>query len=91
MRVEVVYARAEAQRLLAVELAPGTRAIEAVEASGILEHFPEIDPATASLGIFGRHCDHDRILRPGDRVEIYRPLQVDPKTARRRRARTQSR
>jgi putative ubiquitin-RnfH superfamily antitoxin RatB of RatAB toxin-antitoxin module len=91
MRVEVVYARPEAQRLLTVEVAPGTRAIEAVEASGILETFPEIDSAAAPLGIFGQRCGHDQILRPGDRVEIYRALRVDPKTARRRRARKQPR
>lgn len=87
MRVEVVYARPDDQRLVALELPAGSRAIDAVRASGLAEAFPEIDPATAPLGVFGRACPHGRVLRPGDRVEIHRPLQVDPKEARRLRAR----
>ncbi len=87
MRVEVAYARPDDQRLIVLEIAPGSTAADAVHASGLAELFTEIDPDNARLGIFSQPCGHDRVLRPGDRVEIYRPLQVDPKEARRLRAR----
>ncbi len=58
-----------------------------MRASGLVEEFPEIDLERAPLGVFGRSCADDTVLRAGDRVEIYRPLQIDPKEARRRRAR----
>lgn len=86
MRVEVAYARPEAQTLLCVDLPPGVTAGEAVVRSGILERHPEIEWPGAPIGVFGRRADPDRLLREGDRVEIYRPLIVDPKEARRRRA-----
>ena len=88
MRVEVVYALPHDQRLVALELPAGSSAADAVRQSGLPECFPEIDPEQSPLGLFGRHCDAQQVLRPGDRVEIYRPLQVDPKEARRLRART---
>lgn len=86
MRVEVAYARPDDQRLIALEVAPGTTAADAVRASGLPAELPETDPATAPLGIFSQPCAPDCVLRPGDRVEIYRPLRVDPKEARRLRA-----
>ncbi len=87
MRVEVAYARPERQRLVTVELAAGATARDAVYASGLAEEFPEIDPERAPLGVFGQACFGDAVLRAGDRVEIYRPLEIDPKEARRLRAR----
>jgi len=87
MEVEVVYARPDGQWLGTVEVEPGTTAAEAVARSGVITAHPEVDPWSQPLGIFGEHCRADSLLRPGDRVEIYRPLVVDPKTARRRRAR----
>lgn len=87
LRIEVAYARAERQLLRALEVAAGTTLIEAVRQSGILQEFPEIDPARASFGVFGRIRPADTVLQEGDRVEIYRPLLADPKEARRRRAR----
>ncbi len=86
MRVEVAYARPDRQRLVTVELAAGATARDAVRASGLVDEFPEIDVERARLGVFGRACADDTVLRAGDRVEIYRPLQIDPKEARRRRA-----
>ncbi len=86
MRVEVAYARPDRQRLIALELEPGATAHEAVARSGILDACPEIDRDDLRLGVFGEPCAHTTVLRSGDRVEIYRPLQVDPKEARRRRA-----
>lgn len=86
MKVEVVHALPDDQRLVTLELPPGSRAADAVRASGLIEAFPGIDPERTPLGIFGRPCGPDRVLRPGDRVEIHRPLEVDPKEARRLRA-----
>jgi len=86
LRVEIVYALRDRQVLLALEVEGGTTARQAVERSGILQRFPEIDLARAGLGIFGRGVSPDTPLRDGDRVEIYRPLIADPKNARRERA-----
>ncbi|MDX1610518.1 MAG: RnfH family protein [Halofilum sp. (in: g-proteobacteria)] len=87
MRVEVVYALPQQQDLVAVDLAPGASVADAVRASGLARRHPEIDPEQGPFSIFSRRCGPERILRPGDRVEILRPLKVDPKEARRQRAR----
>lgn len=87
MRVEVVHAGIRGQRLVELDLPPGTTAESAVRASGLLEEFPEIDPVASPLGIFGERIAPDHLLREGDRVEIYRALIADPKEARRARAR----
>lgn len=86
LKIEVAYALRDEQVLLELEAAEGTTARQAVERSGILQRFPEIDLARASLGIFGRLVAPDTPLRNRDRVEIYRPLIADPKDARRERA-----
>lgn len=86
MRVEVAYARPDVQVILVVELADGATANDAIAASGILSRFPEIDLTQNKIGVFSQLCGLDQPLRPGDRVEIYRPLPVDPKEARRQRA-----
>ena len=86
IRIEVVYALHDEQALVALEVPEGTTASEAVERSGLAARFPGIDPARAPIGIFGRVTAPATPLRDGDRVEIYRPLQVDPKEARRARA-----
>ncbi|GAA5785060.1 RnfH family protein [Chitiniphilus shinanonensis] len=83
--VEVVYALPGTQRLVALRLPAGSTALDAIRASGLLEAFPEIDPATQAIGIFARACKPDTVLRDGDRVEIYRPLIADPKEVRRQR------
>jgi putative ubiquitin-RnfH superfamily antitoxin RatB of RatAB toxin-antitoxin module len=90
--VEVAYAKPEVQRLLQLRVPRGTTMVEAVRRSGIVELFPEIDPETAPLGIFGNRVkDRSRVLEPFDRVEIYRPLLHDPKEQRRQRARKEGR
>lgn len=83
IEVEVAYALPERQLILKAEVPAGTTAIEAVRLSGIEQQFPEIDLGRQRLGVFGKLCKADRVLHPGDRVEIYRPLLVDPRTARR--------
>ena len=88
IRVEVVYALPRQQRLISLEVVQGTTMYEAVLKSGILEQFPQIDPDKDKMGIFGKAVKNpkEHVLEPGDRVEIYRPLAVDPKQARLNRA-----
>ncbi len=86
--VEVVYALAGEQALLELELPAGSTLREAVLRSGLDARFPGLDLATVPLGIFGKAVSRpeERVLEAGDRVEIYRPLQADPKEVRKRRA-----
>lgn len=88
IRVEVVYARPDVQRLITLDVVPGTTMTQAVEQSGLLAEFPEIDLAAAPMGIFSKidEAPATRVLQPGDRVELYRPLEMDPKEARKLRA-----
>ncbi len=84
--VEVAYATPGEQLVLKIEMAAGSTLLQAVEQSGIVERFPEIDPATVKAGVFGKLKKPEQVLRPGDRVEIYRPLIADPKQVRKDRA-----
>jgi putative ubiquitin-RnfH superfamily antitoxin RatB of RatAB toxin-antitoxin module len=86
LRVEVVYALPAAEDAVLVPLAEGATVLDALRASGMLERHPEIDLETHRLGIYGRVVGQTARLADGDRVEIYRPLLLDPKEARRRRA-----
>jgi len=69
-----------------LQVAPGTTIGQAIEASGLMQEVPEIDLAVYPVGIYGKKKPLDTILRPLDRIEIYRPLLADPKESRRRRA-----
>ncbi|HEY0665160.1 MAG TPA: RnfH family protein [Gallionella sp.] len=84
--IEVVYALASEQTLLQLQVAAGTTVAGAIEASGILQKYPQIELATSKLGIFGKLVKADTVLRDRDRIEIYRPLIADPKEVRRKRA-----
>lgn len=84
--VEVAYGLPDRQALLQVELPAGANLADAIEASGIREAFPELEVAADRVGIWGRKAALNQPLNDGDRVEIYRPLLVDPKEARRARA-----
>jgi len=86
LHVEVAYALPHEQVILPLQVEPGTTLEQAVQRSGILEQFPEIDPASAKMGIFGKISKADTVLRDKDRVEIYRPLIADPKAVRKQRA-----
>jgi putative ubiquitin-RnfH superfamily antitoxin RatB of RatAB toxin-antitoxin module len=85
IRVEVVYAEAEAQAAVTLALAPGSTVGEAITASGLLLRYPGIDLQRDGFGIYGRRCSAEEGLSDGDRVEIYRPLAADAKDNRRRR------
>jgi uncharacterized protein len=84
--VEVVCATATRQVLRRLTMPAGSTVIQAVEQSGILQAMPEVDVDPSRLGIFSQRVAPDDVLQDGDRVEIYRPLTLDPKDARRRRA-----
>ena len=86
IRVEVVHATPERQVLLALDVPLGCTVLEAIERSTVREAFPGLVVDPGAVGIFGRKAPPDRVLRAGDRVEIYRPLLADPKEARRKRA-----
>lgn len=86
IEVEVVYALTERQALFALAVPAGATAGDAIEKSGIAKKFPEQDLAACQLGIWGRLVNRDQTLEDGDRVEIYRPLEIDPRETRRRLA-----
>lgn len=97
IRVEVAYALPERQEIVALDVPRGTTARRAAELSGIDRLFPGLDLSTAEMGIFSKLLDgkvlplpEDYVLEERDRVEIYRPLVLDPKEARLRRARKKS-
>jgi len=92
--VEVAYALPQRQLLMSLEVVKGCTAMEAVRQSGIISRFPDLNESTLKLGIFSRPLDD--VVLPGpdkyqleanDRVEIYRPLLLDPKEARMERVR----
>ncbi|MFC0336785.1 hypothetical protein SAMN05421848_3217 [Kushneria avicenniae] len=89
---EVAWATPERQYLETVAVPQGTTVLAALEMSGLccrINELADIPIELLQLGIFGEHikAPEDRIVRQGDRIEIYRPLQIDPKQARRARAR----
>lgn len=84
---EVIHAGAAGQIVCRVELAPGSTVMQAIEASGIIEMIPDGALDQHRLGIFARKVPPDQVVHDGDRIEIYRPLLLDPMEARRRRAR----
>ncbi len=86
IEVEVAFASVEKQSLIPLKVAEGSSVHQAINESGILEEFNEIDLDTLNVGVFGKLCKLDKTLTEGDRVEIYRPLITSPMDARRNRA-----
>jgi hypothetical protein len=86
--VEVAYALADKQKIISVTVNKGCTVFEAAQLSGIAQQFPDIDLATAKMGIFSKLVDEPRAqpVQAGERIEIYRPLLIDPKEARAQRA-----
>lgn len=87
LRVTVALALPGHQEVVAVELPEGSSVADALECARMTGSFPQVDFGAARVGIWSRPCERDTVLREGDRVEIYRPLQADPKDGRRARAR----
>ncbi len=86
IKVEVAYATPEQQHIVTLEVPKESTIETAITRSGILEIFPEIDLTTQKEGILSTQKKFSDSLQDGDRIEIYRPLQMDPKDARRKRA-----
>jgi putative ubiquitin-RnfH superfamily antitoxin RatB of RatAB toxin-antitoxin module len=84
--IEVSYALPKKQIIIPVLVPKDISVKEAIELSGILQKFEEIDLASNQVGIFGKLTTLDKNLRDRDRIEIYRPLIADPKEIRRKRA-----
>ena len=86
LEIEIVYGLADRQVLKSMTVTEGTTVREAALKSGLEVEFPELDLQQAPLGIFGKAVKDKTVLRDGDRIEVYRPLLIDPKEARRKRA-----
>ena len=84
--VEVAYSPGPSQLdIIPVELDDGATLAQALVLSGLLQRYPALQPTDLVCGVWGRRCDLQHPLRDRDRVEVYRPLKVDPKEARRQR------
>lgn len=86
MQVEVVFALADRQELLLVELPGGSTVGEAIRRSGLVRAFPDIELGELQTGVWGKPVDRGHVVTEGDRVELYRPLEMDPRDARRLKA-----
>ena len=87
MKIEVCYALADRQELVTVDIPEGSTVMQALEASGLLQKYPALEPGGLNkLGVFAKLVKVDAVLRERDRVEIYRPLIADPKEVRRQKA-----
>ncbi len=84
MQVGVVYSEVNQQMWLNIEVPDGSTAQEAIQRSGILKQFPDVDLSVQKVGVFGKLVKLDAALKPGDRVEIYRPITADPATVPRK-------
>jgi putative ubiquitin-RnfH superfamily antitoxin RatB of RatAB toxin-antitoxin module len=86
LSIEIIYALPQRQELVRLTLPEGSTAQQAIETSGLLQKYGEIDLKKNKIGIFGKLSRLDAVLRDRDRVEIYRPLIADPKEVRKKRA-----
>ncbi len=85
MQVGVAYSEPVQQIWLRIEVPEETTVQQAIEQSGILRKFPSVDLANCTVGVFGKVAEMDALLKPGDRVEIYRAITADPATVPRRK------
>ncbi|WP_026816170.1 RnfH family protein [Arenimonas composti] len=86
MRVEIVYALPDRCARVEVTLPAGATVADALRAANLAETMPEAEVDPARLAVYGRLATAEAALHDGDRIELLRPLRVDPKQARRRRA-----
>ncbi len=84
MHIGVAYADKFKRTWLTLDVPDGSTVREAIEHSGLLRQYPDIDLAMQRVGIFGKLSKLDALVSDGDRVEIYRPITVDPETVERR-------
>ncbi len=90
LQVEVIYARARAPARVSLTVTPGTTLRQVIEQSGLPQRYPEINLAKCAIGSFGKIRKPDELAVAGDRIEIYRPLAMDPKDRRRLRSTSSS-
>lgn len=86
LQVYVAYALPQTEFVRPLRVPPGTTVGQAIEQSGVLSAFPDINLVTQPVGIYGKKKTLETALRDRDRIEIYRPLVADPKDSRRKRA-----
>lgn len=84
MQIGVAYSEPGQQIWLNIEVPDESNVKQAIERSGILKQFPDIDLSAQKVGVFGRLVKLEAALKPGDRIEIYRPITADPETVPRR-------
>ena len=84
MNVGIAYADKFKQTRMKLEVPDGSTVKEAIEFSGILKQFPDVDLDNQAVGIFGKITKLDATVSDGDRVEIYRAITADPETVERR-------
>ena len=88
IHIKVAYALPERQVEIPLSVEESCTVAIAIKRSGILALFPEIKFATVKVGIYGKRVHLDAIVHENDRIEIYRPLKIDPKQARVLRAKS---
>ena len=86
INIELIYPLPDEQILISITVKQGTNLEQAIEQSGILRKYTEIDLSINKVGIFSKATKLTEILREGDRIEIYRSLIADPKEARKKKA-----
>ena len=84
--IEIVFASPTKQRLLTCNVSVGTTVGEAIDGASLETEFPDVDFSSAPIGVWGHEVDRDHVVRDGDRIEIYRKLELEPREARRRLA-----
>lgn len=87
--IEVIYATEHEQKIISLQMPPGSTVEQAILASAVLSSYPEIDLTRNAVGVFSQKKQLDDVLCTGDRVEIYRSLIADPKQVRRTKANVQ--
>ena len=84
--VELVFALPDKQVLRSIELAEGSTVADVIKAGNLVKDFPGLELDDTQAGIWGQPVGRDRVVKDGDRVELYRPLEMDPREARRLKA-----
>lgn len=90
LNIEIAYLTAQQQLVVSLQVTESCTVEEAIQQSGILVQFPEIDLSQNKVGIFSKIVSLNTALQSGDRIEIYQPLLIDPKQARKQRAKRKS-
>jgi putative ubiquitin-RnfH superfamily antitoxin RatB of RatAB toxin-antitoxin module len=90
IKVVVAYATPQRQLEIPLQVEESCTVAMAIQRSGLRQEFPEIDLATAVVGIYSRKVNLDDLLESNDRIEIYRSLEIDPKEIRRLRAKKEA-